>query len=64
MLSVTGTITGAKFMSALCLVPPVIIGAWISQHVHQRLNARVLRISVMAFAIVSGAAILYQTLAS
>jgi uncharacterized membrane protein YfcA len=64
MLSVTGTITGAKFMSALCLVPPVIVGAWISQHVHQRLNARVLRISVMAFAIVSGAAILYQTLAS
>jgi uncharacterized protein len=64
MLSATGQITGAKFVSALLLVPPVIVGAWISQHVHQRLNARVLRISVMAFAIVSGAAILYQTLTS
>jgi uncharacterized protein len=64
MLSVTGTITGAKLMSALCLVPPVIVGAFASQHVHQRLNARLLRISVMAFAIVSGAAILYQTLAA
>ncbi|WP_118184517.1 sulfite exporter TauE/SafE family protein [Paraburkholderia phosphatilytica] len=64
MLSVTGQITGAKFTSALLLVPPVIAGAFISQHVHQRLNAKVLRISVMAFAIVSGAAILYQTLSS
>jgi uncharacterized membrane protein YfcA len=64
MLSVTGVITGAKLMSALCLLPPVIVGAFVSQRVHQRLNARLLRISVMAFAIVSGAAILYQTLAS
>ncbi|CAB3778288.1 hypothetical protein LMG28688_00560 [Paraburkholderia caffeinitolerans] len=62
MLSFTGQISSDRFVSALLLVPPVIVGAFISQHVHQRLNGKVLRISVMAFAIVSGAAILYQTL--
>lgn len=62
MLSVTGQITSGRFVSALLLVPPVILGAFISQHVHQRLNSKALRISVMGFAIVSGAAILYQTL--
>ncbi|CAM2170153.1 putative membrane transporter protein [Paraburkholderia sacchari] len=62
MLSFTGQISVDRFVSALLLVPPVIIGAFISQHVHQRLNSKVLRISVMGFAIVSGAAILYQTL--
>ncbi len=61
-LSVTGQITAGRFVSALLLVPPVILGAFVSHHVHHRLNGRVLRISVMAFAIVSGAAILYQTL--
>nr|WP_202031690.1 sulfite exporter TauE/SafE family protein [Paraburkholderia sacchari] len=62
MLSFTGQISVDRFVSALLLVPPVILGAFISQHVHQRLNSKVLRISVMGFAIVSGAAILYQTL--
>ncbi|WP_322057396.1 sulfite exporter TauE/SafE family protein [Paraburkholderia sp. J63] len=62
MLSFTGQITAGRFVSALLLVPPVILGAFISQHVHQRLNSKALRISVMGFAIVSGAAILYQTL--
>ncbi|WP_213305590.1 sulfite exporter TauE/SafE family protein [Paraburkholderia sacchari] len=62
MLSFTGQISVDRFVSALLLVPPVIVGAFISQHVHQRLNSKVLRISVMGFAIVSGAAILYQTL--
>ena len=62
MLSVTGQITSGRFVSALLLVPPVIVGAFVSQHVHQRLNSKVLRICVMGFAIVSGAAILYQTL--
>jgi uncharacterized protein len=62
MLSVTGQITSGRFVSALLLVPPVILGAFVSQHMHQRLNSKVLRISVMTFAIVSGAAILYQTL--
>lgn len=62
MLSFTGQINAGRFVSALLLVPPVILGAFISQHVHQRLNGKRLRISVMAFAIVSGAAILYQTL--
>ncbi|MFX1675868.1 sulfite exporter TauE/SafE family protein [Paraburkholderia sp. A2WS-5] len=62
MLSFTGQINLDRFVSALLLVPPVILGAFISQHVHRRLNSKVLRISVMGFAIVSGAAILYQTL--
>ncbi|WP_028223758.1 sulfite exporter TauE/SafE family protein [Paraburkholderia oxyphila] len=62
LLSFTGQITLGRFVSALLLVPPVILGAFISQHVHQRLNSKVLRVSVMGFAIVSGAAILYQTL--
>lgn len=63
MLSVTGQITPDKFVSALQLVPAVIVGAFISQHIHHHFNGKVLRISVMGFAIVSGAAILYQTLA-
>jgi uncharacterized protein len=62
LLSFTGQITADRFTSALLLVPPVILGAFVSQHVHQRLNSSALRVSVMAFAIVSGAAILYQTL--
>lgn len=62
MLSVAGQITPGKFVSALLLVPPVVVGAFISHHIHHRFNGKTLRISVMAFAIVSGAAILYQTL--
>ncbi|MGF7000841.1 sulfite exporter TauE/SafE family protein [Paraburkholderia sp. GAS32] len=62
MLSFAGQITHGKFVSALLLVPPVIVGAFVSQHIHHRFNGKTLRMSVMVFAIVSGAAILYQTL--
>lgn len=62
MFSFTGRINFSLFSSALALIPAVVLGAWLSQHSHHRVDGKKLRIGVMAFAIASGAVILYQSL--
>ena len=41
-------------------VPPLALGAILSRHVHRRIDGRVLRAFVLAFAIVSGAVLLFR----
>jgi uncharacterized membrane protein YfcA len=54
-LAVAGRTSATQFEVALLLVPPLALGAMLSRHVHHRVDGRVLRALVLAFAIVSGA---------
>lgn len=62
LLCMSGRVHLDLVASALILVPAVVIGAWLSRLSHHRLDGKVLRVAVMAFAIVSGAVILVQSL--
>ena len=59
-LAVAGHTTATQFVTALLLVPPLALGAILSRHVHRRIDGRVLRAFVLAFAIVSGAVLLFR----
>jgi len=62
MLCFTGRIHGDAILPAFALAPAVVVGAWASRLAHRRVDGPALRVAVMAFAIVSGALILFQTL--
>jgi len=59
-LAIAGRATGAQLEIALLLVPPLAIGAVLSRHAHHRLDGRVFRGFVLAFAIVSGVVLLIR----
>jgi uncharacterized membrane protein YfcA len=59
-LAVAGRTNATQFEAALLLVPPLVLGAMLSRHVHHRLDGRVLRAFVLVFAIVSGAVLLLR----
>lgn len=50
----TGQLTAQRLGWALALVPPTLVGVYLSKHAHPRLNPRLVRALVMGFAIVSG----------
>jgi uncharacterized membrane protein YfcA len=54
LLVATGKADGAQFAAALILLPPLALGALLSRWVHHRLDGRLMRIVVLAFAIASG----------
>jgi uncharacterized protein len=62
LLCVAGHVRAATILPALALIPGVAVGALASRIAHRRFEGPVLRVAVMAFAILSGALILYQTL--
>ncbi|MGW6569085.1 sulfite exporter TauE/SafE family protein [Streptomyces sp. NPDC054975] len=55
LLFATGEGRPADLGWALALVPAIAVGAWLSQLVHQRIDARRMRLFVLGFALVSGA---------
>jgi uncharacterized membrane protein YfcA len=59
-LAVAGRAQPSQFMAALLLVPALAVGAYASQHVHHRLDGRVLRAFVLGFAIISGLVLLVR----
>jgi len=59
-LAIAGRTNTFQFVAALWLVPPLAFGAILSRHVHHRIDGRVLRGFVLAFAIVSGAVLLVR----
>ena len=59
-LAFAGRATGAQLGTALLLVPPLAVGAVLSRHAHRRLDGRVFRGFVLAFAIVSGVVLLIR----
>jgi len=62
LLCWAGQIKPGQIGVTAALVPAVVVGALLSQFAHHRFEGKTLRFCVMAFAIVSGAVILYQTL--
>ncbi|RXZ44532.1 sulfite exporter TauE/SafE family protein [Crenobacter cavernae] len=62
LLCAMGRVTPDLFVSAIALVPAVVVGAYLSRFSHHRFDGKVLRTSVMAFAIVSGTVMLYQSM--
>ncbi len=59
-LAIVGRTSASQFEVALLLVPPLALGAMLSRHVHHRVDGRVLRAFVLAFAIVSGTVLLFR----
>ncbi len=59
-LTIAGRTSTLQFEVALLLVPPLALGAMLSRHVHHRVDGRVLRAFVLAFAIVSGTVLLFR----
>ena len=45
---------------APALAPAVLAGSWLSRHVHARINGPALRLAVLIFSIVSGAALVLK----
>jgi uncharacterized membrane protein YfcA len=60
VLAVAGRVSAAQFGIALLLMPPLVLGAVASRHLHRRVGGRVLRVFVLAFAIVSGVVLLLR----
>lgn len=56
-LAVGGVITSAMIGQAGLLLVPVLLGAFASRYVHHRLDGPIVRIIVLAFAIISGVAV-------
>lgn len=54
LLAATGRATGAQFGTALLLLPALALGALLSRWVHHRLDGRLMRALVLAFALASG----------
>ncbi len=62
ILAVTGEITPDQIRSAVLLLPAVVVGALLSRLVHRRLDGRLMRYLVLAFAMVSGLVVTVQAL--
>jgi uncharacterized protein len=60
VLAVAGRTSAPQFEVALLLVPPLALGAFLSRHVHHRVDGRVFRMFVLLFAIVSGAVLVFK----
>ncbi len=60
MLAAAGRIDTPQVAGALMLVPALVVGAAVSRRVHRRVHGRGLRLFVLLFAIVSGAALLLR----
>ncbi|MFC7519009.1 TSUP family transporter [Herbaspirillum sp. GCM10030257] len=58
VLAISGRIDVTTFTSLVWVLPPLVIGLVASHFVYRKINARYLRIAVLAFAIVSGLFIL------
>lgn len=63
VLLAAGRVQGPQLQAAAQLLPALCLGAVFSRAVHRRVDGRLLRVFVQAFAIVSGAALLWQALA-
>lgn len=62
-LALGGTLLGGEVMAvSLWLLPAVVLGVWISSLVHRRVGGRGLRYGILLFALVSGVAVILQTL--
>jgi uncharacterized protein len=60
ILLATGNVGGEQIRLALLLVPALGIGALLSRWVHHRLDGPLMRIFVLAFAIVSGLVVIFR----
>lgn len=60
ILLIAGRIGQAQVLVALYLVPAVLIGSLLSRTVHSRINGPALRLAVLIFSIVSGAALVLK----
>ncbi|MDF3605812.1 TSUP family transporter [Paracoccus sp. DMF-8] len=58
VLLVAGRVGTGQLWAALALTPAVLAGSWLSRHVHARINGPALRLAVLIFSIVSGAALI------
>lgn len=61
-LAISGRFFGSGLTTSLWLLPAVVIGVWLSSLVHRRVGGRGLRYGILIFAIVSGIAVILQTL--
>jgi uncharacterized membrane protein YfcA len=61
LLSAVGRAQAPQVVAALQLVPALAAGALLSRFAHQRIDARALRVFVMAFSIASGIVLLART---
>lgn len=60
VLTVSDKVHASQLWDALLLLPALGIGALVSRYVHHRLNGRLMRALVLAFALVSGVVLLLQ----
>jgi uncharacterized membrane protein YfcA len=60
VLIVAGKVGQTQLMAALSLMPAVLIGSLLSRHTHSRINGPALRMAVLIFSIVSGAALILK----
>jgi uncharacterized protein len=60
VLAVVGRVGEAQLWTALLLMPALAVGAFVSRHLHRRVGGRMFRGFVLAFAIVSGAVLLFR----
>ena len=62
LLAFSGRAGPAALGASAQLLPALALGAWLSRHVHTRLDARFMRAFVLAFAAVSSIALLVRSL--
>lgn len=60
ILLLSGRITQDQMLAAVMLVPAVLVGTLLSRVVHARINGPALRLAVLIFSIVSGAALILK----
>ncbi|SFY07410.1 hypothetical protein SAMN04244548_02655 [Paracoccus pantotrophus] len=60
ILLVAGRIGGQQILAALALIPAVLVGSLLSRHVHAHVNGPALRLAVLVFSLVSGAALVLK----
>ena len=60
ILMIAGRIGQDQFLAALALIPAVLLGSALSRSVHSRINGPALRLAVLIFSIVSGAALVLK----
>lgn len=61
-LAVGGAVGGSLLLDAATLLPPLLVGAWLSRYVHHRLDGPLVRLVVLSFAVVSGIAVCLRAL--
>jgi uncharacterized protein len=62
ILGLSGKVSQHQILTALALLPAVVLGALLSRMVHHRLDGKIVRYIVLGFAIVSGIAVTVQAL--